>query len=468
MPKRQSADIQQVIDKGRKESRVSLLRNLLSLLLLAVHLPALLVMLLRGQDLSPGLARAFGLAPRRAGDRPCIWIHGASLGELQVLVKLLPLLQQQYPDWEIVVSTSSWSGWDLACRQLSRYQVILAPWDVPFAVRAAFDRVRPNVLAVVEFATQPNLIAEASARGVALTIINGRISRQHEKFCRRWSSIARKMLASFDEILVQNATDAERFIKQGAAAERIAIGGALKFDNARFERNNFESRRLARLAGIGPEDVVLLAGSTRRGEEEIVARVFRRLVDSFPHLKLIVTPRNADRFNAVARVLRRLGLTPARRTELDRANGSPSPRVVLVDTLGELPAWWGVAQIGFVGNSLTHRGGQNMIEPAAFGVATCFGPLTDNFQDVVELLVHEKAAVVVKNEADLEAFVRRCLTDGQYAAHLGSRAQAVVAQQTGVQQRTLKHLAGILENMPQPVIYQFPAARTAAQRREAA
>jgi len=126
-------------------------------------------------------------------------------------------------------------------------------------------------------------------------------------------------------------------------------------------------------------------------------------------------------------------------------NASPRPRVLLVDTVGELGAWWGTARIAFVGGSFGSRGGQNMIEPAAYGAAVCFGPNTWNFRDVVAAMLDRQAAVVVGNPDELTTFIRRCLAEPGYAAALGARAQTLVASQLGATERTLEQLIPLVD-----------------------
>jgi 3-deoxy-D-manno-octulosonic-acid transferase len=232
---------------------------------------------------------------------------------------------------------------------------------------------------------------------------------------------------------------------------------------------------LRQLAGIGEEDVVFLAGSTHAPEEKIALKAFRQLSRQFPQLRLVLVPRHAERFDEVARLLKRSGLPCQRRSELAPKRGmtlelstratakrpgeqvrppasggrkppdgparESAPRILLIDTIGELSAWWGTADIAFVGGSLTRRRGQNMIEPAAYGAAVAFGPNTKNFRDVVAALLGRKAAVVVKNRRQLTLFVRRCLQRPRFAERLGQRAQSFVARQQGATEATVKLLA---------------------------
>jgi 3-deoxy-D-manno-octulosonic-acid transferase len=191
--------------------------------------------------------------------------------------------------------------------------------------------------------------------------------------------------------------------------------------------------------------VVLLAGSTQEPEEAAAVEIFRALQPAWPQLRLVLVPRHPERFESVARLLDTSGVLWHRRTLLDQNPATPGARILLVDVVGELGAWWGTARIGFVGGSLSNRGGQNMIEPAAYGVAVCFGPNTRNFRDIVAAMLARDAAVVVRSTAEFRRFVERCLSDGAYTAALGGRAKALVAEQLGATDRTLRLLSAVIE-----------------------
>jgi 3-deoxy-D-manno-octulosonic-acid transferase len=199
---------------------------------------------------------------------------------------------------------------------------------------------------------------------------------------------------------------------------------------------------LRQLAGFAESEVIFLAGSTQAPEEELALKAFQSLAAKYPKLRLIIVPRHPYRFDEVAALLDRSGVSWKRRSTLIDPCITQSPManqysVLLIDTVGELGAWWGTAAIGFVGGSLfSSRGGQNMIEPAAYGVATCFGPNTRNFRDVVAMLLDNNAAICVNNGEELTAFVRRCLTDLSYVSALGQNATRLVKRQQGATERT--------------------------------
>ena len=213
----------------------------------------------------------------------------------------------------------------------------------------------------------------------------------------------------------------------------------MKFDGVRGDRDAHEVRRLRGLAGITPGDVVFLAGSTQAPEERLAAEAYISIRDTHPALRLVIVPRHVERTAEVAAMLDRLGLGWQARNRLETGGADRGSRVLLVDTTGELSSWWGTAAIAFVGGSLDGtRGGQNMLEPAAYGAAISFGPHTSNFRDEVARLLAADAAVVVEDGTALTAFVGRCLADPAWAAGLGDRAATLVAAQRGATAATAR------------------------------
>ena len=389
-------------------------------------------------------AKLLGAAPRREGDSPCIWFHAVSVGEVNLLATLLRAAREHRPDVVCFISTTTRTGYELAKKKYPQHTVFYAPLDFSWAVARALDRVRPSCLVLAELELWPNWIAAARRRNIPVTVVNGRLSdRSFRRYHRvRWCT--RRMLSQLHCIAAQNDEYAERFRALGAEPAQVCVTGSVKFDGARTDRRNVDTARLSRLAGIATDDIVLLAGSTQAPEEMAALAAFQSLAPQHPALRLILVPRHPERFDEVAGLLSASGVAWQRRSTLDLDGAIAGCRVLLVDTIGELGAWWGSAHIGFVGGSLSQRGGQNMIEPAAYGAAVCFGPNTQNFRDVVALLQSQDAALTVADAAELAQFVRRCLEEATYRESLGRRAQQLVQQQLGATERTWAVLAPLL------------------------
>ena len=415
------------------------LLNLVYLLLIILSLPWLLWQAVRKGKYREGYAeKLLGRVPRRTpGSGPCLWLHAVSVGEVNLVAPLLRLIAAARPDFQCVLSTTTRTGLALARKKYPDLVSFYCPLDFSWAVREAMRRVRPDVLVLAELELWPNLVRAAWESGARVAVINGRLSEHSFRGYRRIRPFIRQLLAGIDLVAVQDETCAERFRQLGAPADRVHVTGSLKYDGAQTDRDNPATGRLRRLAGFTGDDVVLLAGSTQEPEEELALATFRALQPRWPHLRLVLVPRHPDRFEAVARLLDRSGLPWQRRTRLEAEGPNPEARVLLVDVVGELGAWWGTARIAFVGGSLGQRGGQNMIEPAAYGSAVSFGPNTWNFRDVVAAMLARQAAVVIRDGQELTGFVRRCLEDPAFAAGLGDRARQLVADQLGATRQTL-------------------------------
>jgi 3-deoxy-D-manno-octulosonic-acid transferase len=451
---------------------MGLLLNAIYLAAIFLALPWLLYQRLRHGKYREGWpAKFWGLVPERSGNKPCLWLHAVSVGEVNLLEPILKRWQRLHPDWDCVISTTTQTGYELAKKKYggqksltthhSPLTILYCPLDFTWAVQRAMRRIRPTLLVLAELELWPNLIAAAHRHGATVAVINGRLSEKSFQGYRRIRWLAARILQQIDLLAIQTGQYADRFRALGAPPASVHVTGSVKFDGAKTNRSSPEVQRLTELAGIQTSDIVFLAGSTQDPEESQALSVFEKLSVEFPQLRLILVPRHPERFAEVATMLDHRGVKYERRSQLETASGgreapgvpeyrgahasrSPAqPRVLLIDVIGELGHWWGTAHIAFVGGSLTQRGGQNMIEPAGYGAAISFGPNTWNFRDIVSLLLGRDAAVVVHDEQQLESFVRRCLSDPAYPAGLGRRAQELVLQQQGAADRTI----GLLEQL---------------------
>lgn len=385
------------------------------------------------------LQKLTGRVPRRCGAEPCIWLHAVSLGEMNLLPGVVDRLQDEHPQAQCVISTTTQTGMAAAEKHFAALPKFFFPFDFSWAVNAAFDRVQPTVIVLTELELWPNLITIARARGIDVIVVNARLSDSSYRGYRRAGRLLCPVLARLSGVAAQDPASAERFAALGADPSRVCITGSIKFDGAPLDRTADEVQQLARLAGAA-ERRIWMAGSTCDPEEAMVLQVYARLRTSADDLRLAIVPRHPERFDAVADLIRAAGLTVRRRSQLRSAAGGWSPgEVLLVDVCGELRSWWGMADIAYVGGSMnTGRGGQNMLEPCGYGLPTCFGPDTRNFRDIVRRLLEVDGAQVVEDASQLEQFVAACLRNPEAAQQRGARAQALIRQGRGATERTVE------------------------------
>jgi 3-deoxy-D-manno-octulosonic-acid transferase len=419
--------------------------NVVYMLLILAASPWLVYQAIRKGKYREGFAAKFlGRVPRRTSKKTCLWLHAVSVGEVNLLATLLKEIAAKRPDWECVVSTTTMTGMALAKKKYPQLAVFYCPLDFSWAVRAAMRQLRPDVLVLAELELWPNLIRAAKECGARVAVVNGRLSEHSFRGYRRLRPLVGRLLGQIDLIAVQDETYAGRFRDLGAEEQTLCVTGSMKYDGAETERTNPATTRLRQLAGFADDDIVFLAGSTQEPEEALALAAYRTLSPQWPRLRLVVVPRHPDRFDAVGRLLDESGVAWQRRSRLDQEGPKADARVLLVDAVGELGAWWGTARIAYVGGSMGSRGGQNMIEPAAYGAAVSFGPNTWNFRDIVATVLAHEAALVVHDGDELTAFVRLALKDPQWAATLGERARSLVKSQLGATRRTVELLAGLV------------------------
>lgn len=383
--------------------------------------------------------KLWGRLPDRDGSRPCLWLHAVSVGEVLQLRPMMKLLTAQRPDWDFVITTTTRTGLDVAKKEFAQHTVCYCPLDFSWAVRRAIARIKPSAIVLVELELWPNLVLTAKRLGLPLALINGRLSEKSFRGYRRFRPFVGRLLNGFDLLAVQNREYADRLLALGAPSERLHLTGSIKFDGVLSDRANSKTAELRQFFGLRNGDKVFIAGSTQAPEESFALDTWRALRSEFPNLQLILVPRHKERFEEVAALVASRSLSLQRRSNADRETGD----VHLLDTLGELTACWGLADIAFVGGSLTQRGGQNMLEPAAYGAAVLFGPNTWNFRDIVEQLLARDAACVVRSPQELTATVRELLQQPLVAEELGRRASEFVATQQGAASRTVELLLGL-------------------------
>lgn len=402
-------------------------------------------------------AKLFGHVAIDPSYQPRVWFHAVSVGEV---LQLESIIDRLCVDVDVVISTTTSTGFNVANRKFPECEVCYFPLDFTWAVNNALNRIQPDVISLVELELWPNFIAEAYRRNIPTVVINGRLSEKSFRGYQRLSPVIRSTMSKLTAIGAQTEEYAERFIALGANAEYVSVTGSIKFDRIQTDRNSKDVRELRQELGIQPHEIVLLAGSTHAPEEEIALDTWQQLQAEFPNLRLMIAPRHAERFEEVAELIESKDIPLIRKSHgifrfasVWKTDQTP---VILLDTLGELSTAWGLADIAYVGGSLNNRGGQNMLEPAAFGSAVLFGPNTWNFKDVVDALRSRDAAMVVQNGEELKTRITELLNNPIRRCEVGRQAQQWVTSQQGASDETVAMLTEFLPDEEKPVL--TPAA----------
>lgn len=374
--------------------------------------------------------------------RDSIWVHAVSVGEVFAARILLGPLRERFPGLRVVVSTTTVTGQAVARASLAAADALFyAPFDFPGPVRKALRVAKPKILVLMETELWPNLIREARRAGVRIVVANGRLSPRSYRRYRRVRVLLRRVLAKVDLFLMQSDAHAERARGIGAPPDRVRVTGNLKFDALGEPHTSEVLRNL--ISGERPAGPLVVAGSTMPGEEPMVLSAFRTVRSSWPGARLVLVPRHPDRFAEAEAIVVAGGFSCVRRTTLV---SEPWTRgeVLLLDTLGELASVYPLADVVFVGGSLVATGGHNVLEPAAAGKAVIVGPHMENFQEIADLFLAERALVQVSSPADLGAALVAILGDDERRREVGERGRTLVDQNRGAAQRTLDALAGLL------------------------
>ena len=373
------------------------------------------------------------------------WFHGVSVGEVHLLVTLVAAFRRRHPGWKVVVSSTTDTGLAEARARFADCAVVPFPFDFSWACEAALASVGPRLVVLAESEMWPNFLACAARRGVPVVVANARMSpRSFARLTRvKWAA-QRFLFRRVARFAAQSAEYADRFRVLGVPDHRLVVTGSVKYDGAAGDRGTPKGRELRTWMGLPADAVVWVAGSTHAPEEAIALGVFARLRARFPRLRLVLVPRHPDRFAEVAVLVEGSGLPFARRSRPDQPCGE-APAVFLLDSVGELGAAWGLADVGFTGGSLDgKRGGQSMIEPAGYGVPAAFGPHIWNFRDAARRLLDAGGAAMVRTPEELEATLAKWIEDPALRTRMGDAARRLVREQQGATERTLDVLDAVL------------------------
>ena len=437
---------------------MSIFAAALEYLVFAVLLPFLLV----HPRVRQGIRRRLGFY---GGDAlggaagPRVWLHGASAGDVLGLVPIIRELKRLRPDVRVIVSAITDSGASMARQKLTPQgladAVTFLPYDLVGAVRRTLAAIRPDVLVLEYTELWPRLITEAADGGAKLVMTNGRIGPRNVRRYRLLFRFVGNLLERFDALLMRSEDDAERALALGAPPEVVHITGNTKFDALAVSVPDQSDAALSRALGLRGERL-WVCGSTHEGEEGPLLDVFVRLRKDLPDLRLVLAPRYLERVPRVVAMARDRGLRVRLRSEPPPVPTPPiegrlpaeppKPRdaeVIILDTIGELVRVYQLATVVFVGGSFGKRGGQNVLEPAAYGKPVLFGPRMENFLDSVQVLVG-RGGLQVKDPPALEQLLRDLFARPDELQTLGAMAREAVSSTRGASLRDARLIAELL------------------------
>ena len=405
----------------------------------------------RGVPVNVRARLGWGRAGQPLGQAGTVWIHAVSVGEAIAASPIVEGVRRLHPELPIVITTVTETGARVVrdrYRDIAHHRYF--PLDLPGAARRVITAIDPAFFICMETELWPNVLRELAARRVPVMIANGRLSDRSFHRYRRVRPFMRRFLAHVTVFGMQTAEDARRMIALGADPERVVVTGNVKTDAPADVAGAAELWQ--RLLGLDASQLVWIAGSTHRGEDEAILDAHAQLRLEFPGLVLAIAPRHPDRAADVVALVRARGWSAVRRSALPRVQ--PRGAIFVLDTVGELAQCYAVAAAVFVGGSLVPMGGHNMLEPALRRKPVLFGPYTDNFREPAALLLDAGAAVQVKDSTELTSALRRLLADPALRTRMGEAGVEAVTSRHGAVRETLALVSRFLS----------PAADRAVER----
>lgn len=395
--------------------------------------------------------------------RPVIWLHCVSVGETQAARPLARALREQFPTHALVVSTVTRTGQKVAREVFDgeAAAVFYLPFDWAWSVRRALRKVNPSYVLIMETELWPNFLRECRRRGVAVALVNGRLSERSFRGYKFIGGFSRRIVNCLDLALMQSEADAERLHALGLRGERVAVSGNLKFDADTAKDKEALGLELGARFHLEGDRPLIVAASTHKPEERIMIDALKLMRESSGAAtpRLLIAPRHPERFNETAALLDSSGLTWTRRSSPQHERDGVCD-CILLDSIGELRAVYDQASIVFVGGSLARKGGHNVLEPAEVGACIVTGAHTTNFTAIMRHFLETDALIQLPELSETEAAAKlarvfsELLSDASRRGSMGARARAVVENNRGATARTIKLLAPLLspasEEPPEP------------------
>jgi 3-deoxy-D-manno-octulosonic-acid transferase len=381
-------------------------------------------------------------------ERRC-WIQAVSVGEVNVAVSFIGVLQREFPDLRIIVTTTTSTGYAQACERFPReIELLYFPQDFPWCVRRAYDLIRPDFIVLMESELWPNHILTGARRGIPLFLVNGRMSPRSERRYKRLGRFFRHVFSKLSLVCAQSQEDADNFIAIGVARDHVHMTGNMKYDVSMPHADGqlVDPIQLLKWISVSPSQPILVAGSTHPGEEEILFNIVADLRRKLPRLFLILVPRHVERTREVVDLAKRKQVKFILRSDISaRLEQSAGPYdCLIVNTTGELKWFYKVATVIFVGKSLVGEGGQNIVEAAVSGHPVTFGPNMQNFRAIAREFVAEGGCIQVQDADGLRRAVEELLEDANRRQSIVAAAHRVIQSNVGATDRSVELIATAL------------------------
>lgn len=430
------------------------LYNVLLLVYWATLIPMLIYRLIREEGFYQRIKQSIGFLPddlkEKISNRHAIWVHAASVGEIVAASPIVREMRKTHPNEVIIVSVVTATGFRMAHQIIKGADGILYfPLDLPYLTDRILTIVKPRAIVLVETEIWPNFLRIAARKNIPVMMMNGRISRRSSSRYRMITFFTRRVLSTIYVFCMQSRIDAQYIIDIGADPNKVIVTGNTKYDQTYGIVTDEEKKRYLKELGFDENTYpIMIAGSTHKGENVSVYKAFCNIRNHFPGAKLIIAPRYIHQADLIYDEGVKHGVTMVKRSDMVAGKQIAGPYDgVLLDTIGELGRVYSLGDLIFVGGSLAHIGGHNILEPAAHGKPIVVGPNMFNFVEIFDLLSSRGACVMVRNEEEFSDTCLDILIHPEKAEEMKRHCLEIVEENQGATKKNLDELQRLLDEV---------------------
>ncbi|MBP2638353.1 MAG: putative 3-deoxy-D-manno-octulosonic-acid transferase/tetraacyldisaccharide-P 4-kinase [Firmicutes bacterium] len=423
--------------------------NILAIILIILALPVFAVRLIRENGFAERLKQSFGALPdetlEKVANKKAIWVHAASVGEIVAASPIVKEIRQVLPGIPIVVSVVTASGYDMAKRIIPEAEgIIFFPLDLPYLSEEVIKKIKPQAFLMVETELWPNFLKAVRKFNILAMMVNGRISDKSVNRYVYFRRVLTDMIRSIAMFCMQSNIDAKYIVRLGADPAKVLVTGNTKFDQSYTELSQEDKKQMLFALGLGDAEQIVVAGSTHKGEEELLFQAFNTTRKQFPRTQFIVAPRDTLRADELVELAAKYNFTAVKRTNI-AGQETDKPDMIIIDTIGELGRLYGLGDIVYVGGSLIPHGGHNILEPAAHGKPILVGPHMFNFKETYALFTERGVCLTVHDSAELTEAMLALLQNPDKRQALGSEALAIINENRGASHKSAVYLKHLLQ-----------------------